>query len=210
MKIDTPAILDLIEAHYPGAKCTLDFRNPFELLAATCLSAQCTDERVNKTTPALFERFPDPASMARAEIEELEGLIRPTGFFRNKAKNLKGAAIMLRDEYGGQIPDRLEDLIRLPGVARKTANVVLGTAFNIQGVVVDTHVKRVSQRIGWTESTNPDKIERELMEIWPGDRWTRLGHQVILHGRQVCKARKPDCPGCFLNRLCTHGISGGE
>ena len=202
---DTARIIDLLEEHYPGARCTLDYRSPFELLVATVLSAQCTDERVNKTTPALFEAFPDALALAGSEIGELEGLIRSTGFFRNKAKNLKAAAMMLKDEFGGRVPDNLEDLVRLPGVARKTANVVLGCVFDIPGVVVDTHVKRVSARLGWTENSNPAKIERELMKIWPRDRWTKLGHQTILHGRGLCNARRPQCPECFLFDLCPYG-----
>jgi len=201
----TPArILELLEEHYPEAWCTLDFENPYQLLAATILSAQCTDERVNLTTPALFRRYPDPASLARAAIEELEGLVRPTGFFRNKAKNLKSAAGMIVDRFGGRVPDRMEELILLPGVARKTANVVLGAAFGVPGVVVDTHVKRVSARLGWTKSSNPDQIEQDLMALWPRERWTKLGHQVIAHGRSICAARKPRCPSCFLGELCPY------
>ncbi len=198
-------IMNRLEERFPQAWCTLDHNNPYELLVATVLSAQCTDERVNKTTPDLFSAYPDPTALAGAEIGELEGLIRPTGFFRNKAKNLLAAGIMLRDEFQGQVPQTLEELVRLPGVARKTANVVLGCAFETPGVVVDTHVKRVSARLGWTGNTNPVKIERDLMRIWPEDRWTKLGHQVILLGRSLCKARRPLCPECFLLDLCPHG-----
>ena len=200
----TDRIMALLEEHYPQAWCTLDFANPYQLLVATVLSAQCTDERVNLTTPALFKRYPDPASLAGAGIEELEGLVRPTGFFRNKAKNLKAAAKMLVERRQGLVPDKMEELIELPGVARKTANVVLGAAFGIPGVVVDTHVKRVSARLGWTVNTNPDKIERDLMAIWPRERWTKLGHQLIAHGRSLCLARKPRCPSCFLKELCPY------
>ena len=202
---DTAAIIGLLEEHYPGAWCSLDYKNPYQLLVATVLSAQCTDERVNKTTPALFKVFPDPVALAGAKIGELEELVRSTGFFRNKAKNLKAAAEMLRDEHGGRVPDRLEELIRLPGVARKTANVVLGCAFDTPGVVVDTHVKRIAARLGWTANTNPDKIEQDLMAIWPRPLWTKLGHQVILHGRSLCQARKPRCEECFLLELCPQG-----
>ena len=201
---NTARILELLEEHYPGAWCTLDHRNAYQLLVATVLSAQCTDERVNKTTPALFQAYPDPAALAAAEITELEELVRPTGFFRNKAKNLKGAAQKITDEFEGEVPGNLEDLVSLPGVARKTANVVLGCAFDTPGVVVDTHVKRLSARLGWTVNTNPDKIEQDLMKIWPRERWTKLGHQVILHGRQVCQARRPMCSQCFLNALCPY------
>ncbi len=201
---ETEKVLALIEKHYPGARCSLDFKNPFELLVATILSAQCTDERVNRTTPALFARFPDPAAMASAEIEELEELIRPTGFFRNKAKSLKGSAEMIVADFGGRVPDTLEELIRLPGVARKTANVVLGNAYSTPGVVVDTHVKRISARIGWTRNENPAKIERDLMEIWPRERWTKLSHQLIAHGREVCLARTPRCGECFIRPYCDY------
>ncbi len=201
----TARIIELLEEHYPEAWCTLDHRNPYELLVATVLSAQCTDERVNKTTPALFEAFPEASALAGAEIGTVEELIRSTGFFRNKAKNLKGAAMRITNHFGGRVPDNLEDLVSLPGVARKTANVVLGCAFDTPGVVVDTHVKRVSARLGWTGNTNPDKIERDLMEIWPRDRWTKLGHQVILHGRSLCQARRPLCAQCFLITLCPYG-----
>jgi len=198
-------IMDRLEERFPDAWCTLDHRNSYELLVATVLSAQCTDERVNKTTPDLFAAYPDPLALAGAGIERLEELIRPTGFFRNKAKNLKAAGIMLRDDFQGRVPKTLEDLVKLPGVARKTANVVLGCAFDTPGVVVDTHVKRVSARLGWTENTNPEKIERDLMKIWPRERWTKLGHQVILLGRSLCKARRPLCPECFLLDLCPYG-----
>jgi endonuclease III len=204
-KDTTAQIMALLEERWPEAWCTLDHGNAYDLFVATVLSAQCTDVRVNQTTPALFAAFPDPQALAGAGIERLEELIRSTGFFRNKAKNLKAAGIMLRDEYGSRVPASLEDLIRLPGVARKTANVVLGCAFETPGVVVDTHVKRVSARLGWTGNTNPDKIERDLMKIWPQERWTKLGHQVILLGRSLCKARRPLCGECFLLDLCPHG-----
>lgn len=198
-------ILELIEAEYPDARCSLDFDNPFQLLVATVLSAQCTDERVNKTTPELFRAYPDPERMAGAETETLEGLVRSTGFFRNKAKNLKGAARMITEDFEGRVPRTLKELIRLPGVARKTANVVLGNAYDTPGVVVDTHVKRLSTRIGWTRNTNPDKIERDLMAIWPEERWTRLSHQLIAHGRRICQARKPKCGECMIRSLCDFG-----
>ena len=169
------------------------------------LSAQCTDERVNKTTPALFARFPDPAALAEAPLPELEEIIRSTGFFRNKAKNLKAAAAMIVADYNGRVPGTLEELIRLPGVARKTANVVLGDAFGQPGVVVDTHVKRLAGRIGWTKESDPVKIERELMGLWPKERWTAASHQLIAHGRSLCQARRPRCGECFLASLCAQG-----
>ncbi|MBW1712166.1 MAG: endonuclease III [Deltaproteobacteria bacterium] len=202
---ETAQIVALLEEHYPSARTSLDFADPFQLLVSTVLSAQCTDERVNKVTPALFARFPDARALASADLAELEQLIRPTGFFRNKAKNLKAAAQMMVADFQGQVPDNLADLVKLPGVARKTANVVLGAAFNIPGVVVDTHVKRVAGRLGWTSSQNPEKIERQLMAIWPRESWTKLGFQVIIHGRSLCQARRPQCSRCFLKTLCDFG-----
>jgi endonuclease-3 len=173
------------------------------LLCATILSAQCTDERVNKVTPALFARFPSPAAMAKAAPPELESLIRSTGFFRNKAKSLIGAARMLTERWDGQVPRSMDDLLHLPGVARKTANVVLGTAYRIaDGVVVDTHVGRLSQRLALTRSTTPEKIERDLMEIVPRERWILLSHQLIWHGRRICYARKPNCDACPVAPHC--------
>jgi len=201
----TAKILDLIDKHYPGVATSLQHVDPFQLLAATVLSAQCTDERVNKTTPALFARFPDPATLAAAPLSELEALIRPTGFFRNKAKNLKAAAGMIVADYNGRVPGTLEELVRLPGVARKTANVVLGDAFGQPGVVVDTHVKRLAGRIGWTKESDPVKIERELMGLWPKKKWTAASHQLIAHGRSLCQARRPRCGECFLASLCAQG-----
>jgi len=201
----TARILESIEAHYPTARCSLDFENPYQLLVATVLSAQCTDERVNLTTPALFARCPNPAALAQAPLAELEQLVRPTGFFRNKAKNLKAAAGMILARFKGRVPRTMEELVQLPGVARKTANVVLGNAFDTPGVVVDTHVRRIAQRIGWTKQTDPDKIERDLMNIWPRERWTRLSHQLITHGRDLCVARKPRCSQCFIQPDCDFG-----
>jgi endonuclease-3 len=198
----TRQIIALLDQAYPQARCSLDFRNPYELLVATVLSAQCTDERVNLTTPALFARYPDPAALAQADLAELEAFIRPTGFYHNKARNLLAAARMLVDRFQGQVPARLEDLILLPGAARKTANVVLGAAFGQPAVVVDTHVKRLAQRLGWTTQTNPDKIERDLQAAWPRERWTRLGHQLIAHGRAVCQDRRPRCGRCLLEPHC--------
>ena len=203
--VQTAKILDLLDKHYPGVATSLAHADPFQLLAATVLSAQCTDERVNQTTPALFARFPDPAALAEAPLPELEEIIRSTGFFRNKAKNLKAAAAMIVADYNGRVPGTLEELIRLPGVARKTANVVLGDAFGQPGVVVDTHVKRLAGRIGWTKESDPVKIERELMGLWPKERWTAASHQLIAHGRSLCQARRPRCGECFLASLCAQG-----
>jgi len=194
-------LLKELYKHYPDAKCALDHRNAFELLVATILSAQCTDVRVNKVTPDLFETYPTPDEMARAPQEELEELIRSTGFYRNKAKALKESSQIIVEEYDGEVPQNMKDLLDLYGVARKTANVVLGNAFDINaGVVVDTHVKRLSNRFGLTdEKKNTDKIERDLMALFPREHWTDLAHLLIAHGRNACKARisePPDHPVC--------------
>ncbi len=196
-------ILALLHAEYPDAECALNHKNAFELLVATILSAQCTDERVNKVTPALFARFPTPAAMAAADRAELEALVRSTGFFRNKAKNIQGAAERIVAAYDGEVPNEMAELLTLPGVARKTANVVLGVVYGIaDGVVVDTHVKRLSTRLKLTKSTTPEKIERDLMKITPREEWINLSHLLIFHGRQVCVARKPRCGACTLVTLC--------
>jgi endonuclease III len=189
---------------YPDARCALNHRNPFELLIATILSAQCTDVRVNMVTPALFKRFGSPAKMAGADLAELEELIRTTGFFRNKAKSIQGAGARITAEHGGRVPDTMEALLKLPGVARKTANVVLGNAFGrSEGVVVDTHIARLSQRMDLTRHADPVKIERDLMALFPRENWTLLAHLLIHHGRAVCSARKPDCGNCPLGPQAT-------
>jgi endonuclease-3 len=191
------AILEDLDRLYPAANCELDRASPFQLLCATILSAQCTDERVNKVTPALFARFPTPAALSTAAPPVLENLIRSTGFFRNKARNLIGAARMLVEKWHGQVPRSMDDLLELPGVARKTANVVLGTAYGIaDGVVVDTHVGRLAQRLALTRSTTPERIEHDLMQIIPRERWIQFAHQLIWHGRRICHARKPACDVC--------------
>jgi endonuclease-3 len=188
---------------YPKADCELDRQNPFQLLCATILSAQCTDERVNQVTPGLFARFPTPAALASAPVPALEDLIRSTGFFRNKAKNLLGAARLLSEKWAGEVPRSMAELLELPGVARKTANVVLGTGFGIaSGVVVDTHVIRLAGRLALSRESAPEKIERDLMIIIPRARWIRFSHQLIWHGRRVCQARKPDCDRCPLAPHC--------
>lgn len=193
----------LLEQAYPEARCELNFRNPYELLVATILSAQCTDARVNQVTPAFFARFPDASSLAQASQEELEALIKPTGFYRNKAKALLGMAKALVAEHQGQVPAHMDALVRLPGVGRKTANVVLGTAFGLAtGIVVDTHVARVSRRLGLAQSSDPDRIEEELMALFPRESWVGLSHRLILHGRYVCQARKPKCQECVLAGIC--------
>jgi endonuclease III len=197
------SILDGLEELYPDVDCELDRENAFQLLCATILSAQCTDERVNKVTPELFRSYPTPQAMARAPLPKLEGIIRSTGFFRQKAKSLKGSAAALIERHGGQIPKTIAELTMLPGVARKTANVVLGTAYGIaEGVVVDTHVQRLSMRLGLTRNSEPKEIEQDLMKVVPQDRWIRFSHQLIWHGRRVCFARKPNCAGCALAPFC--------
>lgn len=188
---------------YPNATCALHHENPFQLLIATILSAQCTDERVNLVTKDLFAKYPTPAHVAAVPIPQLEKAIQSTGFFRNKAKNIKACCQTLVAEHGGRVPQDLDALVKLPGVGRKTANVVLGTAFGIpSGVVVDTHVQRVSRRLGLTDNLNPEKIERDLMEVLPRKEWIDYSHRVIHHGRRVCRARKPLCDQCSLNEIC--------
>jgi endonuclease-3 len=198
-----PAIIRSLREAHPDARCALDHHNPYELLVATILSAQCTDERVNQVTPALFARYPSPAAMAEADREELEALIRSTGFYHNKAEYLQEASRRLAADYGGQVPAEMEKLLELPGVARKTANVVLGVCFGrAEGIVVDTHVKRVAGRLALTAESDPAKIERDLMAIVPREEWIDLAHLLIFHGRRVCHARKPACPQCVLRSLC--------
>jgi endonuclease III len=198
-----PEILNRLKFLYPGATCTLTYETPVQLLVATILSAQCTDERVNKVTPALFDRFPDAESLASADREELEGLIRSTGFYRNKAKNIQGACQLIVQEFAGEVPKQMEDLLKLPGVARKTANVVSAHAYGmIQGVTVDTHVKRLSNRLGLTKHSDPIKIEKDLMKLIPRSEWENLSIHLIYHGRAVCNARKPECDRCELADLC--------
>ncbi|MEE8349709.1 MAG: endonuclease III [Acidobacteriota bacterium] len=201
-------VLRGLEDEYPDVNCALLHQNPFQLLVATILSAQCTDVRVNLVTPALFARYPSPKALAQAEVGELQDLIHSTGFFRNKAKNLMGAAGKMIASFNGKVPATMEELLSLPGVARKTANVVLGTAYGIsEGVVVDTHVKRLSNRLGLTHQQDPRKIEQDLIRAVPRNRWIDLSHQLIHHGRRVCKARRPQCEKCVLNDLCPYFLS---
>jgi endonuclease-3 len=197
------AILKLLDRAYPEARCALRHENAWQLLAATILSAQCTDVRVNMVTPELFRKYPTSAALARIEPEELEPLIRSTGFFRNKAKSLVGAARKVVEEFGGQVPQTMEELLTLPGVARKTANVVLGTWFGHGvGVVVDTHVHRISRRLELTRADDPKQIERDLMKVIPPRKWIDFAHQIIHHGRALCTARSPKCAQCPLETLC--------
>jgi len=202
---DIPKILHILDQTYPDAQCSLDFTNPLELLVATVLSAQCTDERVNQVSKTVFAKYRTAKDYADAPLEELEDDIRSTGFFRNKAKSLKNCGTALVDQHQGEVPARLEQLVELPGIGRKTANVILGAAFKIPGIVVDTHVGRITQRMGLTREQDPVKIEFDLMEIIPKDKWTVFSHQLIQHGRQICNARKPRCNKCPLLEHCDHG-----
>jgi endonuclease-3 len=202
-------ILVRLKKLYPDATCSLTYETPVQLLVATILSAQCTDERVNKVTPALFAKFPDARSLANADILELEELVRSTGFYHNKAKNIQGSCRQIVAEFEGEVPRQMEQLLTLPGVARKTANVVLAHAFGIiQGVTVDTHVKRLTNLLGLTEHSDPIKIERDLMRLIPQPDWENFSIMTIYHGRAVCKARKPDCANCDLAELCPSSKSG--
>jgi len=198
-----PEIFDRLRRTYPDAHCALDFKTPFQLLVATILSAQCTDKRVNMVTPALFRRYATPKALAAAKLEELEEMIKSTGFFRNKSRSLVGMAAAVDERHGGIVPNEMEQLVDLPGVGRKTANVILGNAFERnEGIVVDTHVTRVSQRLGLTKNTDAVKIEQDLMPLFPRNQWTLLAHLFIEHGRQICVARTPKCDQCPLSDLC--------
>lgn len=198
------AILRGLDEAYPDVECALVHKSPWELLIATILSAQCTDVRVNIVTPALFRRFPTPQAMAKATLPELEDLIRTTGFFRNKAKSIQGAARKVVADFGGQVPQTLAELITIPGAARKTANVVLGVCFKkAEGIVVDTHVFRIARRLALAKGDTPQKVEQELMRVLPEDRWISFSHQLIHHGRTICDARKPKCDRCNLEQECT-------
>lgn len=196
-------ILARLKQLYPEATCTLTYETPVQLLVATILSAQCTDERVNKVTPELFKQFPDASAIAHAPREEIETLIRSTGFYRNKAKNIQGACQMILSDFGGKVPNTMEKLLKLPGVARKTANVVLAHAYGVNaGVTVDTHVKRLSNRLGLTKSNDPKRIEKDLMALLPQPDWENWSIRLIYHGRAVCKAKQPVCEDCHLADLC--------
>jgi endonuclease-3 len=202
-KLRAARIAEQLAAAYPEARCSLDFANPFQLLVATILSAQCTDKRVNAVTGPLFGRWPDPAALAAAHPHDVEAAVRTTGFFRAKAKNILGCCRALCDRHGGEVPQSLADLVRLPGVGRKTANVVLGSAFGeASGVVVDTHVGRISRRLGLTRHADPVKAERDLVALLPREHWIAYSHRVIEHGRTVCTARRPRCESCPLADLC--------
>jgi endonuclease III len=195
-------VLDILEKEYPDARVTLNFQNPLQLLIATILAAQCTDERVNVVTRDLFPKYRTPDDFARADLRKFEQEIRAAGFYHNKAKNIIACCRMLVEKFDGRVPRSLEDLVSLPGVGRKTANIILGNAYGQQAIAVDTHVKRVTHRLGWAQSDDPDKIEFELTEMIPRERWTQSCHQLVFHGRKICVAQKPLCPVCPVNRLC--------
>jgi endonuclease III len=198
-----PEVVARLKSEYPDARTELDWTNPLELLVATMLSAQTTDVQVNRVTQSLFAKYRTAEDYAESSPEELEEDVRPTGFYRNKARSLRGMASALVEEHGGEVPRTMQELVALPGVGRKTANVVLGNAFGLEeGIVVDTHVRRVSRRLGLTQNQDPPKIEQDLLKIVPREDWTVFSHLLILHGRRTCKARKPDCPNCILNDIC--------
>ena len=204
-RVRTSEILARLDQNFPDAECALVHKDAYQLLVAVILSAQCTDARVNVVTPDLFRKYPDAESLSKADPEELQELIRSTGFFRNKARNLLKASLKIVEDFDGDVPDSLENLIQLPGVARKTANVVLGTWYRVaSGVVVDTHVGRISKRLGFTAHKDPVKIEKDLIELLPQERWISFAHQLILFGRSTCKAQRPRCSECFLADLCPY------
>jgi endonuclease-3 len=206
-KVRAKAIYRQLTKSYPNVRCELDYNSAFQLLVATVLSAQCTDKRVNQTTPALFKKYPNPKKMAKADLKEIQKLVKSTGFFRAKAKNIKGLSNKIMEEFDGDVPSNLEDLITLPGVGRKTANVVLGHAFGIPGITVDTHFGRLSRRFGWSKQNDPVKVEFEVSELIPEKEWTNLSQRMIWHGRRVCHSRKPACGACPLAKLCpSYGI----
>ena len=198
-------IVEILKEYYPDAKCSLDFKTPFELVVATILSAQCTDERVNKTTPSIFSKYSTPEDFANINIEELEQLIHPCGFYKNKAKNIKKCSQKILDDFNGEVPQNADELISLPGVGRKTANVVMLEAFGIaQGIAVDTHAKRISNLVGLSKETDPLKIEQDLLKIFPGEYLKDINHLFMWHGRNICIARNPKCNNCPINKYCNN------
>ena len=204
------SIYRILTKEYPDARCELDFNSPLELLIATVLSAQCTDKRVNAVTPVLFKRFPTVTKLAGAKISEIEKIIYSTGFYRSKAKNIKELASKILKDYGGEVPKTLAQLVTLPGVGRKTANVVLGNAFGIPGLTVDTHFGRLSRRFGWSQETDPVKVENDVAKLIPEKEWTLLSHKLIWHGRRICHSRKPECGICPLEKLCPSAGVGAK
>jgi endonuclease-3 len=206
-KVRAKAIYRQLTKSYPNVRCELDYNSAFQLLVATVLSAQCTDKRVNQTTPALFKKYPNPKKMSKADLKDIQRLIKSTGFFRAKAKNIKALSNKIMEDFDGDVPSNLEDLITLPGVGRKTANVVLGHAFGIPGITVDTHFGRLSRRFGWSKQSDPVKVEFEVGELIAEKEWTNLSQRMIWHGRRVCHSRKPACGACPIAKLCpSYGI----
>jgi endonuclease-3 len=206
-KVRAKAIYRQLTKNYPNVRCELDYNSAFQLLVATVLSAQCTDKRVNQTTPALFKKYPNPKKMAKADLKDIQRLVKSTGFFRAKAKNIKGLSNIIVEQFDSNVPSNLEDLITLPGVGRKTANVVLGHAFGVPGITVDTHFGRLSRRFGWSKQNDPVKVEFDVGELIAEKEWTNLSQRMIWHGRRVCHARKPACGACPLAKLCpSYGI----
>ena len=200
---ETINIVEKLIKYYPDAKCSLDFETPFQMLVAVCLSAQCTDDRVNKTTPELFKKFSTPSDFMNASLEEIEELIHPCGFYKNKAKNLKAAGAKIINDYNGQVPKTIEQLITIPGVGRKSANVIMLEAFNDpQGIAVDTHVKRIANRLGFSKKSEPEKIEKDLLKIIPKKYWKDVNHVFIWHGRNTCKSQNPKCSSCPIKEFC--------
>jgi endonuclease-3 len=206
-KVRAKAIYRQLTKSYPNVRCELDYNSAFQLLVATVLSAQCTDKRVNQTTPALFKKFPNPKKMAKADVKDIQRLVKSTGFYRAKAKNIKALSNKIMEEFDGNVPSNLDDLITLPGVGRKTANVVLGHAFGIPGITVDTHFGRLSRRFGWSKQNDPVKVEFEVGKLIAEKEWTNLSQRMIWHGRRVCHSRKPACGACPLAKLCpSYGV----
>jgi endonuclease-3 len=206
-KVRAKAIYRQLTKSYPNVRCELDYNSPFQLLVATVLSAQCTDKRVNQTTPALFKKYPNPKKMAKADLKDIQRLVKSTGFYRAKAKNIKALSNKIMQEFGGDVPSNIDDLITLQGVGRKTANVVLGHAFGIPGITVDTHFGRLSRRFGWSKQNDPVKVEFEVGELIAEKEWTNLSQRMIWHGRRVCHSRKPACGACPIAKLCpSYGI----
>ena len=202
-KKDAIKIVEILKNHYPDAKCSLDFKTPFEMLVAVCLSAQCTDDRVNKTTPSLFAKFDTPEEFANADIKELEELVHPCGFYKNKAKNLKAAGQKILHDFAGEVPQTMDELMTIPGVGRKSANVIMLEAFNLpQGIAVDTHCKRISNRLGLSENSEPSKIEQDLLKILPQKYYKDVNHVFIWHGRNICTSQNPKCFNCPVNNYC--------
>ena len=201
-KVRAKAIYRKLSKNYPNVRCELDYNSPFQLLVATVLSAQCTDKRVNQTTPALFKKYPTAKKMSGADIKDIQRLVKSTGFYRAKAKNIKGLSNQIMDDFAGKVPNKLEELIQLPGVGRKTANVVLGHAFDTPGITVDTHFGRLSRRFGWTKETDPVKVEMIVQQLIPQPEWTNLSQRMIWHGRRICHSRKPACGACPVAKIC--------